>query len=81
MTSMFGRPQAMPGSAYGAPGGGINNERLEAAATELDMVSDLFTRLTKSCHTKCIDRKYLDEALTKGEQVCADRCGAWQEKA
>ena len=62
----------MPSSAYG---GGINNEKLEAASVEMDMVSDLFNRMVKSCHAKCVDRKYLDEALTKGENVCADRCG------
>jgi import inner membrane translocase subunit TIM10 len=70
MTSIFGRPQASLGG-----GGGINSERLEAATVELEMVSDMFNRLVRSCHAKCIDRHYLEETLNKGEGVCADRCG------
>lgn len=70
MSSMFGRPQALSG-------GGVNSERLEAATVELEMVSDMFTRLVRSCHAKCIDGHYLEETLNKGEGVCADRCGAW----
>jgi import inner membrane translocase subunit TIM10 len=62
----------MPSSAYG---GGINSERLEAASVEMDMVSDLFNRMVKSCHAKCVDRKYLDPTLNNGESKCADRCG------
>lgn len=71
---MFGRPQAMPSSAYG--GSAVNNERLEAATVEIEMVSDMFNRLVRSCHAKCIDRKYLEESLNKAEGVCADRCVA-----
>ena len=70
MTSMFGRPQALSG-------GGVNSERLEAATVELEMVSDMFNRLVRTCHAKCIDRHYLEDTLNKGEGVCADRCGAW----
>lgn len=51
------------------------SEKLEAASLEMDMVSDLFNRMVKSCHAKCVDRKYLDDTLNKGEGVCADRCG------
>lgn len=39
------------------------------------MVSDLFNRMVKSCHAKCVDRKYLDPTLNNGEGKCADRCG------
>lgn len=63
----------MPSSAYG--GAAAQSERLEAATMEMDMVSDLFNRMVKSCHAKCVDRKYIDESLAKGEGVCADRCG------
>ncbi|KAK9900581.1 hypothetical protein P389DRAFT_166023 [Cystobasidium minutum MCA 4210] len=67
MSSMFGRPQALSG-------GGVNSEKLEAATVELEMVSDMFNRLVRSCHAKCVDRHYLEETLNKGEGVCADRC-------
>ena len=73
MTSMFGRPQALPSSAYATPA--VNNERLEAATVEIEMVSDMFNRLIKACHAKCIDRRYQEDALSKGEGVCGDRCG------
>lgn len=53
----------------------VNSERLEAATVEIEMVSDLFNRLVKSCHAKCIDTAYHDEQLSKGEGQCADRCG------
>ncbi|CAH7670668.1 mitochondrial protein-transporting ATPase [Phakopsora pachyrhizi] len=46
----------------------------EAASTELEMVSDLFNRLTRSCHTKCIGNRYLEPDLNKGESICIDRC-------
>lgn len=73
MSSMFGRPPVS--SPLG--GGGVNSERLEAATVELEMVSDMFNRLVRSCHAKCIDRHYLEESISKGEGVCADRCGEW----
>ncbi|OAV92069.1 hypothetical protein PTTG_27773 [Puccinia triticina 1-1 BBBD Race 1] len=47
---------------------------IDAAATELEMVSDLFNRLVRSCHTKCIGNRYLEADLTKGESTCIDRC-------
>lgn len=80
MSSIFGRPQPMPSSAYG--GGGFQqqqqqqSERMEATLMELDMVSDIFNRLVKSCHAKCVSKPYTDATLTKGESVCAERCGA-----
>ena len=74
----------------------VNNERLEQAALEVDMVraytlgviasffwpnlvfgwqvSDLFNRLVKSCHAKCIPEGYYREgSINKGEGVCLDR--------
>ncbi|KAG0147656.1 hypothetical protein CROQUDRAFT_42443 [Cronartium quercuum f. sp. fusiforme G11] len=47
---------------------------LDAAVTELEMVSDLFNRLVRSCHTKCINTRYAEADLNKGESVCVDRC-------
>lgn len=38
------------------------------------MVSDLFSRIVRSCHAKCIDDGYYaDGQLNKGEGVCIDR--------
>lgn len=38
------------------------------------MVSDLFSRIVRSCHAKCInDGYYPDGQLNKGEGVCIDR--------
>lgn len=33
-------------------------------------------RLVNSCHAKCIDAKYHEPDLNKGEGVCIDRCTA-----
>ncbi|KAI9624027.1 hypothetical protein H4Q26_017038 [Puccinia striiformis f. sp. tritici PST-130] len=45
--SIFGRSN----SSTPAPSAPSN---IDAAATELEMVSDLFNRLVRSCHSKCI---------------------------
>jgi len=43
---------------------------------EIEMMSDLYTKMTAACHKKCIPPKYNDSELTKGESVCLDRCVA-----
>lgn len=43
---------------------------------EIEMMSDLYNRMTTSCHKKCIPPKYGDAELGKGEMVCIDRCVA-----
>lgn len=43
------------------------------AETELSMISDIFDRLVRSCHTKCISDSYREGELNKGEGVCVDR--------
>lgn len=43
---------------------------------EIEMMSDLYNRMTQACHRKCIPPKYLDAELGKGESVCLDRCVA-----
>ncbi|KAJ1915209.1 protein transporter tim10 [Mycoemilia scoparia] len=75
------QPQApvggMPGGfgGMGAAGAGMDPQMQYAAAEqELEMVTDMFTRLGDACHKKCILQKYNDEELTKGESVCLDRC-------
>ncbi|PVF96284.1 hypothetical protein CPB86DRAFT_787176 [Serendipita vermifera] len=63
-----------PSSSSGVSGGGVNNEKLEAAVVELDMVTDVFNRMVASCAAKCLNQRYAEAELTKGEAVCIDRC-------
>ncbi|MCJ1297263.1 protein transporter tim10 [Hypocenomyce scalaris] len=49
-------------------------EKIAAAETEVEMVSDMFSRLTQSCTKKCIPSDYREGELNKGESVCLDRC-------
>lgn len=49
-------------------------EKIAAAETEVEMVSDMFNRLTQSCTKKCIPPEYREADLNKGESVCLDRC-------
>jgi len=44
------------------------------AVTELDTVTDFFNRMVSSCHSKCINARYAEADLNKGESVCIDRC-------
>lgn len=43
---------------------------------EVEMMSDMYNRMTAACHKKCIAPKYKEAALGKGEAVCVDRCVA-----
>ncbi|TFY78954.1 hypothetical protein EWM64_g5057 [Hericium alpestre] len=54
--------------------GGVNQERMEMAVQELDMVTDVFNRIVNACHNKCISTRYAEGDLNKGESVCIDRC-------
>ncbi|KAF6226539.1 hypothetical protein HO133_009405 [Letharia lupina] len=49
-------------------------EKIAAAETEVEMVSDMFNRLSQSCTAKCIPPEYREPDLNKGESVCLDRC-------
>ncbi|THH02511.1 hypothetical protein EW026_g401 [Hermanssonia centrifuga] len=59
-----------------SPAGSVNPERMEVAMQELDMITDVFNRLVSSCHSKCINSRYAEGDLNKGESVCIDRCVA-----
>ena len=43
---------------------------------EIEMMTDMYARLTAACHKKCIAPKYREADLQKGEAVCIDRCVA-----
>lgn len=43
---------------------------------ELEMMADMYNRMTVACQKKCIPPKYKDADISKGEAVCLDRCVA-----
>lgn len=43
---------------------------------EIEMMTDMYNRLTAACHKKCIPPVYGDPEIAKGEAVCLDRCVA-----
>ncbi|RAL00444.1 Tim10/DDP family zinc finger protein [Aspergillus ibericus CBS 121593] len=59
---------------FGGPPKMSSAEKIAAAETEVEMVSDMFNRLTESCTKKCIPNDYREGDLNKGESVCLDRC-------
>uniref|UniRef100_A0A8R1TZ86 Mitochondrial import inner membrane translocase subunit n=1 Tax=Onchocerca volvulus TaxID=6282 RepID=A0A8R1TZ86_ONCVO len=46
------------------------------ADLEMEMMSDMYRRMTAACQQKCISTRYKEAELTKGEAVCLDRCVA-----
>ncbi|XP_054634034.1 mitochondrial import inner membrane translocase subunit Tim10 [Dunckerocampus dactyliophorus] len=47
-----------------------------AAELEVEMMADMYNRMTNACHRKCVPPLYKEADLTKGECVCLDRCVA-----
>ena len=43
---------------------------------EVEMMQDMFKRMTGVCQAKCISPSYREAELSKGESVCLDRCVA-----
>lgn len=53
----------------------LNEEKLKLVQElEIEMMSDMYNRMTSACHKKCIAPKYSDPELGKGESICIDRC-------
>ncbi|VDD92502.1 unnamed protein product [Enterobius vermicularis] len=51
----------------------MSQAQLEMVAElEMEMMSDMYRRMTNACQQKCISTR----DLTKGEAVCLDRCVA-----
>lgn len=46
------------------------------ADLEIEMMADMYNRMTTSCQKKCIPNTYKEGDLSKGEAVCLDRCVA-----
>ncbi|KAL3232760.1 Mitochondrial import inner membrane translocase subunit TIM10 [Nakaseomyces bracarensis] len=53
-----------------------SQQKIQAAETELDLVTDMFNRLVSNCYTKCINNSYSEGDLNKNEANCLDRCVA-----
>ncbi|KAA8574767.1 hypothetical protein MFRU_049g00550 [Monilinia fructicola] len=64
--SLFGMGRPQPSS----------QEKIAAAEQEMDLITDMFNKLSQSCIKKCIPKEYREGELNKGEGVCIDRCAA-----
>uniref|UniRef100_A0A7E4ZW82 Mitochondrial import inner membrane translocase subunit n=1 Tax=Panagrellus redivivus TaxID=6233 RepID=A0A7E4ZW82_PANRE len=53
-----------------------NQQMQMVAELEMEMMSDMYKRMTDACEAKCIPSHYAEGDLTKGESVCLDRCVA-----
>ncbi|KAK2801237.1 protein transporter tim10 [Emmonsiellopsis sp. PD_5] len=51
-----------------------SEEKINRAELEIDMVTDMMSRLSSACMKKCIPPDYREGDLNKGESVCLDRC-------
>lgn len=63
---MFGMGRPQPSS----------QEKIAAAEQEMDLITDMFNKLSQSCIKKCIPKDYREGELNKGEGVCIDRCAS-----
>ncbi|XP_015604529.1 mitochondrial import inner membrane translocase subunit Tim10 [Cephus cinctus] len=53
----------------------LDDEKLKLVQDlEIEMMSDMYNRMTSACHRKCIPPKYSEPELGKGESICLDRC-------
>ncbi|GMT19944.1 hypothetical protein PFISCL1PPCAC_11241, partial [Pristionchus fissidentatus] len=46
------------------------------AELEVEMMSDMYRRMTNACQDKCVSKAFKEAELLKGEAVCLDRCVA-----
>lgn len=54
---------------------GMDPSKMQMVADlEIEMMADMYNRMTSACHKKCVPPKYRDPDLSKGESVCIDRC-------
>ena len=63
---MFGKKTTTP----------AEKEINEMQLFEIQLMQDLFSKMTDACNLKCILPKYTESELSKGEAVCIDRCAA-----
>ena len=56
---------------------GLSEQQMQLVGQlEMEMMQDMYSRMTNTCHRKCINQRYSDSELSKGESVCLDRCVA-----
>ena len=56
---------------------GLSEQQMQLVAQlEMEMMQDMYSRMTNSCHRKCINLRYSEAELSKGESICLDRCVA-----
>ena len=56
---------------------GLDEDKMKLVQDlEIEMMTDMYSRLSTACHKKCIPPKYREAELQKGESVCIDRCVA-----
>ena len=56
---------------------GLDEDKMKLVQElEIEMMTDMYSRLSTACHKKCIPPKYREAELQKGESVCIDRCVA-----
>mmetsp|Transcript_9410 Transcript_9410/g.23986 ORF Transcript_9410/g.23986 Transcript_9410/m.23986 type:complete len:101 (-) Transcript_9410:821-1123(-) len=48
--------------------------QLESAKIEMEMMTDLFNKMSATCHRKCVGNKHDMTDLNIGEMSCIDRC-------
>lgn len=47
---------------------------LHVAKVEAEILTDLFNKMSSSCHKKCVVNNYGEGDLAVGEMACVDRC-------
>lgn len=56
---------------------GLDEEKMKLVQDlEIEMMTDMYAKLSNACQKKCIPPKYREAELQKGESVCIDRCVA-----
>jgi len=56
---------------------GLDEDKMKLVQElEIEMMTDMYSRLSTACQKKCIPPKYREAELLKGESVCIDRCVA-----
>ncbi len=55
-------------------GNAKDHPTVKAATLEVEMVQNLFNRLSDMCFSKCISTDFKSGEPNLGEQTCTDRC-------